>query len=98
MNRQMQEMIKYQGIIEPNEDKARDYKFLLNDFKNGIINFNSLENLKTTLDALDPEFVQGVRWNENCLQCYQFSFRSKSDFKPVLKKIENFASSGDKYS
>lgn len=74
-------MIKYNALLETNSDKARDKTILLNDFNKGIINFNSLEILKETLDKLDKKFVKGVRWNENCLKCYQFSFKSETDFK-----------------
>ena len=43
-------MIKYAGLLEKNSDKARDKLFLLSDFNRGIINFNSLETLKKSLN------------------------------------------------
>ncbi|KRX09491.1 TRAF-like protein [Pseudocohnilembus persalinus] len=67
LNQKLDQMVKFSVCYEKNKDKKRDKEFILQDFKKGIVNFNSLEQLREIQKKIDNQFIKGVRWNENNL-------------------------------
>lgn len=85
--------------MEKTEEKKRDKSVILNDFKKGILSFNSLENLQDSLNLIDPEYIKSIKLNDTNLNSYTYGFKSlNKDFTSAIQKIEKLAENGDKHS
>lgn len=56
----------------------------MNDFREGILNFNSLNNLTELLEKFDNNLVKGVKLNDTNLTCYEYSYQLEKNFTETI--------------